>query len=354
MRAALVSVWVFLAGCQGESTVSRLVEQVQKDSGRPMLDPAMRLHRQNMSPRLLRRFAPIRIVDQQEDVELVTLGRLLFFDPRLSRTGSVSCNSCHPLDRFGTTASTVSVGVDGKLGRRNAPTVYNAAGHFREFWDGRAATLEEQAAGPLMNPSEMGMTPAKVLQKLRQIPGYRAAFARAFPQEPTPISMTDLTKALAAFERGLNTPARWDRYLEGDVTALTQLEKDGARLFANLGCLSCHTGAYIGGAMYSKAGLVHPWPNQSDRGRFEVTKNPADEFVFKVPSLRNVAHTAPYFHDGSAETLDAAVRKMAFHQLGLDLKEVESTAIVAWLKSLTGQIPEAYIKPPDLPRADAS
>ena len=353
-QVAGVLLWVSLAACQSKSTVSRLTEQARLDSVRPMLDPAMRSHRESMSPRLLRRFAPIRIVDQEQDIDMVNLGRLLFFDQRLSRTNSISCNSCHPLDQYGVTHTKVSVGIGGRVGRRNAPMVYNAAGHFRQFWDGRASNLVEQVSGPLMNSAEMGSDPATMLQKLQHVAAYRAAFARAFPKDSSPISLINVSNALAQFERGLNTPSRWDRYLEGDVAALSATEKAGARLFANLGCLSCHTGAYVGGAMYAKVGVVHPWPNQSDRGRFQVTLDPSDDFVFKVPSLRNVAMTAPYFHDGSSDTLEAAVKKMAFHQLGLTLGEPECAAIVAWLGSLTGKIPEAYVAPPELPRADAS
>ena len=279
------------------------------------------------------------------------MGRVLYFEPLLSRSGRISCNTCHPLDHYGTTPTRVSTGVDGKLGRRNAPTVYNAVGHFRQFWDGRAANLTEQALGPLEDPTEMGMDAAGVERVLRDIPGYRPLFAHAFPNEPDPIRIGNVVTAIAEFERGLVTPARWDRYLAGDAQALTPAEKEGAKLFANLGCMVCHTGAYVGGTMFEKLGIFVPWPNQSDHGRRDFTHNPADDMVFKVPSLRNVAQTGPYFHDGSVDTLDGAVRTMARHQLGVDLTEEEAVSIATWLGALTGEIPRQYIAAPRLPEA---
>jgi cytochrome c peroxidase len=304
---------------------------------------------EELNPRLLRRFAAIHTPPKGQETNLVRLGRILFFEPLLSRTGKISCNSCHPLDRYGATDTKVSVGIDGKLGRRNAPSVYNAAGHFRQFWDGRAASLAEQVAEPLANPSEMGMPPEQLERALREIPGYKPLFADAFPGQVQPITGGNVALAIAEFERGLITPSRWDRYLDGDTHGLTAAEKEGAKLFSNLGCLVCHTGANIGGTMYEKLGIHVPWPNQQDHGRREVTKNPADDMVFKVPSLRNVARTPPYFHDGSIESLDTAVRMMAHHQLGVDLTEEEARSIAAWLGSLTGDIPRQYIAPPVLP-----
>jgi cytochrome c peroxidase len=339
---------ILLLGCQRESTVTRLQaiplpEATLTASGDNVVE--------ELNPRLLRRFASIHRASSGPDSALVLLGRILYFEPLLSRTGTISCNSCHPLSQYGTTATRFSIGVDGRPGRRNAPTVYNTAGHFRLFWDGRAATLAEQALGPLGNPTEMGMTAGRVVQVLREIPGYQALFERAFPGEAQPITLDNATAALAEFERGLITPARWDQYLEGNSRALTAAEKEGAKLFANLGCMVCHTGAYIGGTMFEKLGVFVPWPNQTDHGRSEVTHNPADDMVFKVPSLRNVARTAPYFHDGSTNSLDTAVRLMARHQLGVDLTEAEAVSIAAWLGSLTGEIPQEYVKSPELPAA---
>jgi cytochrome c peroxidase len=327
---------MLLAGCQRDATIVRLLNVpplATPSAAAPLND------QEELNPRLLRRFSAIHRPPQERASEVVRLGRILYFDPLLSRTGRISCNSCHPLDRYGATATRVSVGIDGKLGRRNAPSVYNAAGHIGQFWDGRAATLDEQVAGPLGNPSEMGMPAGRVVQVLSAIPEYQAAFARAFPGQEKPITIGNVAGAIADFERGLVTPARWDRYLDGD------------KLFANLGCMVCHTGTYVGGTMFEKLGVFFPWPNQTDHGRLEVTKNPADDMVFKVPSLRNVARTAPYFHDGSTDSLDTAVRMMAHHQLGVDLTEEEARSIAAWLGSLTGDIPSAYITPPALPAA---
>jgi cytochrome c peroxidase len=338
---------LLLSACQRESTVTRLeaVANVQVTQS-----TAVSIN-EDLSPRLVRRFAPIHATPSGPDSALVQLGRVLYFEPLLSRTGKVSCNSCHPLDRYGTTATRFSVGVGGKQGNRNAPSVYNTAGHVSLFWDGRATSLAEQALGPLTNPAEMDMKPGSIVRVLHGVPGYRTLFEHAFPGEAQPISIGNVAAALAEFERGLMTPGRWDQYLEGDKGALSPSEKEGVRLFANLGCMVCHTGAFIGGTMFEKLGVYAPWPNQTDHGRRDVTHNPADDMVFKVPSLRNVARTMPYFHDGSAGSLDTAVRMMAHHQLGVDLVDEEARSIVAWLGSLTGEIPHEYIAAPVLPPA---
>jgi cytochrome c peroxidase len=186
---------------------------------------------------------------------------------------------------------------------------------------------------------------------LASIPGYREAFAKAYPDQSRPVSLLNIGRAIADFERGLSTPSRWDRYLEGEVDALTQGEQKGARLFANIGCLGCHMGPYLGGTTYEKVGRVVPWPNQTDHGRMEVTRDPADDMKFKVPGLRNVAATAPYFHDGSVQTLEGAVHKMGVHQLGIYLTDDDVKSIVTWLGSLTGDLPQQYIVPPTLPLA---
>jgi cytochrome c peroxidase len=300
-----------------------------------------------LSPRLMRRFSPLSAQPAGHDGPLVDLGRILYFDARLSASGTVSCNGCHPLDSYGTTDDVVSTGLH--RGTRNAPTTYNAAGHFRQFWDGRDATIEEQAKGPFVNPMEMAMTPDLVVEKLHSIQGYGELFARAFPEQTSPVTFDNVGRAIGAFERGLLTPARWDRYLAGDRDALSRLEKDGAKLFANLGCMVCHTGEYLGGSMFEKVGVHAPWPNQADRGRGSLTGESADDMMFKVPSLRNVARTAPYFHDGSAATLYEAIMKMGRHQLGMELTDAEVRSIMVWMESLTGELPTSYIAAPTLP-----
>jgi cytochrome c peroxidase len=303
-----------------------------------------------INPRLLRRFQPIGdTVPGNEPLTAarVSLGRRLFFETRLSQDGDMSCNTCHEVGAYGTDGKPISTGHKGQLGQRNAPTVYNAAGYFAQFWDGRARTVEEQAKGPLLNPVEMGMRDEPhVIAVLAAVPEYRSAFKLAFPEDAAPLTLDNVARALGAFERKLTTPGRWDKYLQGDKTALTSGEKEGLRTFLNVGCMVCHTGAYLGGSMFERAGVVEPWPNQKDRGRAAVTGSESDAMMFKVPTLRNVAKTAPYFHDGSVATLPEAVRMMGKHQLGLELSEQETTAIVTWLGSLTGERPAALIAKP--------
>ena len=317
----------------------------------PVRRPGEASANRGISPRILRRFAMLEPDGTPRSTALIDLGRMLYYEPRLSRSGEVSCDSCHLLERYGTTSTKVSTGVGGQQGTRNAPSTYHAAGHFAQFWDGRAATIEEQVKGPIEDPREMGMTRADAVAALAGIEGYRVAFRAAFPRDAAPITFDHIAGAIAAFERGLTTPSRWDRFLAGDSTALTAIEQEGATTFANVGCIVCHTGSYVGGSMFEKVGARIPWPEQNDRGRRNVTGNLADDMVFKVPSLRNVARTAPYFHDGSAATLEQAVEAMAHHQLGIELGAGEVRAIVAWLDTLTGDIPTDYIKKPLLPPA---
>jgi len=275
---------------------------------------------------------------------------MLFFDKRLSKHRDLSCNSCHALDSFGVDHLATSLGANGKHGRRNSPSVYQAAGHFTNFWDGRAATIEEQAKGPILNPAEMAMPDAAAaVAVLKAVPGYEVAFRKAFPTERDPVTYDNVGIAIGAFERRLVTPARWDRYLEGDRSALTSAEVRGLKLFTDVGCVTCHTGEFVGGSMFQKVGVVKPWPRDADLGRAEVTKLGTDRLVFKVPSLRNVAMTAPYFSDGQTATLEEAVTLMARHQLGEELAPDDVASIVSWLKSLTGELPTDYIKDPVLP-----
>lgn len=283
---------------------------------------------------------------------MVSLGRTLYYDARLSKNHDVSCNSCHDLASYGVDGHAFSSGHKGQLGGRNSPTVYNAAGRHAQFWDGRAADVEAQALGPVMNPVEMAMPDeGRVVETLRSMPAYVEAFAKAFPDEKDPVTFQNMGKAIGAFERGLVTPSRWDRFLGGDESALTDEEKEGFKTFVASGCTACHAGTYVGGAMYQKLGLVKAWPSDKDLGRFDVTKAEGDKMMFNVPSLRNIAKTAPYFHDGSVDNLEEAVRLMARHQLGKELGDGEVKSIVAWLGSLTGEIPAAYIAKPVLPES---
>ena len=279
----------------------------------------------------------------------VDLGRMLYYDTRLSKNRSVSCNSCHDLASFGDDGLAVSKGIHGQEGGRSAPTVYNAAIHIAQFWDGRAADVEEQAIGPVTNPIEMGMPDQDyVLKVLNSIPDYVDAFAKAFPDEEEPLTYENIGNAIGAFERKLMTPSRFDDFLEGDDDALTDEEKHGLNLFISTGCTTCHNGMGVGGHLYQKLGLVKPWPTE-DLGRFEATGNEADKYFFKVPSLRNVTETGPYLHDGSVESLHEMTAKMAEHQLGRTLSDEDVDAIVTFMGALKGRVDADFIAQPELP-----
>ena len=292
--------------------------------------------------------------------EKVELGKQLFFDPRLSVDGTVSCNSCHNIMSSGTDNRPTSAGVDGQRGGRSAPTVWNAAFLSAQFWDGRAATLEEQAKGPPLNPIEMGMpSEAAVVERLNSIPGYVEQFKLAFGGKDA-VSYDNMAKAIAAFERTLITAnSNYDRFLSGEKTALSEQAQRGKKVFEQSGCNACHSGANfagptlpIGEGFYQKFPSIasdydHKYKLSEDKGRFEVTKDRADMNKWRVPSLRNIALTAPYFHNGSVETLDEAVRVMAKTQLGLDINDQDVDDVVAFLQSLNGEFPE--ISMPRLP-----
>ena len=311
-------------------------------------------NRAAINPRLLRRFRPIaatQIPAPPTNPEMIALGRMLWYETRLSRAGDISCNSCHALDAYGVDHQPTSVGDRGQRVRRNAPTVYNAAQHPAQFWDGRARNLEEQARAPMLNPREMASTQQSVESFLRATPEYCRRFRGAFPAMSQPVTFDNAARAIAAFERGLVTKSRWDDYLTKDAHALSPEEMEGLRVFLEVGCMSCHTGPQVGASMFQVTGFVEPWPDQTDLGRFEVTGVPADRMVFKVPTLKNVTRTGPYFHDGSCPDLRLAVRTMGRHQLGIDLAEREITAIVAFLGALAGELPHDYISAPALPVA---
>ncbi|REG34576.1 cytochrome c peroxidase [Archangium gephyra] len=294
--------------------------------------------------------AAVKAATPQDTTARIALGRLLFFENRLSKNHDISCNSCHDLATFGVDGKPTSEGHKGQKGTRNAPTVFHAAGHIAQFWDGRAATLEEQAAGPMMNPVEMAMPDDKrVLATLNSIPQYVKGFKEAFPGERKPVSVTNAARAIAAFERKLLTTSRFDKFLAGDEGALSEQERRGLELFAASGCTTCHNGPSVGGTSFQKLGLIEEYPT-GDKGRFEVTKNEEDLHKFRVPTLRNVEKTGPWFHDGSVKELPQAVRLMAKHQLGMSFSDAEVDDIVAFLKSLTGELPgPEVLAPPALP-----
>jgi cytochrome c peroxidase len=281
----------------------------------------------------------------------MNLGRQLYYDERLSMGGDISCNSCHLLDEFGADGQRTSPGHMGQLGSRNSPTVYNSGGHLAQFWDGRAANLEDQAKGPILNPVEMAMPDEQaVVARLSGIPGYVEAFAAVFPGEAS-LSYDNLAKAIAAFERRLVTPAPFDAWLSGDDTALTPAALAGLQLFLDTDCQSCHNGYNLGGVSYQKLGTEKPWPGLTDVGRFEVSKDERDRFVYKVPTLRNVAKTGPYLHDGSIESLSEMITRMVTHQTKRvgPFSPAELDNMLAFLDALTGEIPKDYIAKPELP-----
>ncbi len=282
----------------------------------------------------------------------IVLGRALYYEKRLSASNEISCNTCHILTVDGADAKKTSVGHKQQAGKRNAPTVYNAAGALAQFWDGRAKNVEEQAKGPITNPIEMAMQDEKsVIAEIKKVKWYGEQFKKAFPDDKDPVTMDNLAKAIGAFERKLVTPSRWDKFLKGDKSALTSAEKAGFKKFTDTGCNTCHTGAYVGNSMFQKLGLAKPWPKEDDLGRFEATKQDADKMFFKVPTLRNVTKTAPYFHDGSVATLEEAVKLMGRHQLGKELTDADIASIVTWLKTLDGEIPKDYIAEQKVPDA---
>ena len=280
---------------------------------------------------------------------LIDLGRQLYFDPRLSVTNDVSCNSCHMLDQYGVDdpSQPTSAGTGGQMGGRNAPTVYNAALHLFQFWDGRAQQVEDQALGPILNPIEMGMPdPETVINKIGPI--YQSAFEKAFCGDPNPMTYANIGTAIGAFERTLVTPAPWDKYLTGSDDALTNEELAGLGKFLDTGCDSCHNGVAVGGRDFAQLGVASPaYPGLLlDTGREGVTNNPFDMNVFKVPSLRNIEKTGPYFHNGSVETIEEAVKLMAKYQLNKDLSDADVASIVTFLKALTGDLPADTSAPP--------
>ncbi len=274
----------------------------------------------------------------------VELGKMLFFDPRLSASHAISCNSCHNVGLGGVDVEEKSLGHHWQKGGRNSPTVFNAVFNTAQFWDGRAKDLEEQAGGPMVNPIEMASPKAHVAEQLAAIPGYVTAFKTAFPGEPAPVTLVNAQKAIAVFEATLITPnAPFDRYLKGDASALSAAQKEGLQLFMNKGCAACHNGINVGGGRYAPFGIVEKPGAEllppADKGRFMVTKTTGDEYVFKVPTLRNITLTAPYFHSGRAWDLSQAVGVMAASQIGIPVNADETANIVAFLGSLTGDQP---------------
>ncbi len=279
---------------------------------------------------------------QNVNAEKVALGENLFFDTRLSKDNTVSCGSCHNLMQGGVDNLPVSIGINGLKGLINAPTVFNSSLNFRQFWDGRAATLQAQVHGPIHNTLELGSHWAEVIHKLNQDQAIKQSFSKLYPGQG--VSAETISDAIAHYETTLLTPdSRFDLFLKGQSERLSREERKGYQLFGELGCISCHQGVNIGGNMYQKMGTVNHYFIEEgnlkviDFGRYQITKNVEHKFEFKVPGLRNIALTAPYFHDGSVETLEQAVDMMAYYQLGIHLEQDEIGYLVSFLKSLTGR-----------------
>jgi cytochrome c peroxidase len=266
----------------------------------------------------------------------VELGRRLFADPRLSSSGDVACTSCHPLDRHGADGRKLSRGSQGREPPRNTPSIYNLSGVFALLWDGRKDNLVDQAKEVMVSRTAMAMTPELVAERLAAVPDYARRFATAFPGRSEPVSFDNTARALAAYQATLFSRGRWDRFLEGDRAALSDDEQAGFNRFVEVGCVTCHFGPNVGATMFQKVGLVKAWPDTRDRGRYEITRRDDDWMVFRVPPLRNVEKTAPYFHDGSVSDLGTAIRLMARHQLGKELDRDDVRLIRAWLSTLTG------------------
>jgi cytochrome c peroxidase len=290
--------------------------------------------------------------------EKVKLGNVLFWEPRISSDGTVSCAKCHPLGLYAVDGLRKSVGNHCKDNPRNDPTILNAASQISEHWIGNRTSVEDQAKQALVGPPSYGMPSYESVEKiLKGMPGYVTMFKQAFPGDKEPVTADNFAKAVGAFERTLMTPAPFDDFMKGNAAALTDQQKRGLKLFLDAGCMTCHFSPYLGGQMNQKFGLLEPYEMYTksqpiDEGRFAVTKNPLDKFVFKVPILRNVAETRPYFHDGSVDKLEDAVMIMAKIQLAKDLTKEKTAEITAFLKSLTGAIPETALKVPLLPSAE--
>jgi cytochrome c peroxidase len=319
------------------SIVAAVMVWLRMESYRPVAESRIEETEYNLSDEPLQPL-PLTI---KLDEKKVSLGEKLFNDPQLSRTNAVSCSSCHSLSTGGTDQSDHSTGVEGRRTDFNAPTVFNSDTNFKQFWDGRGETLEDQIDGPIQGFNEMDSNWPEITNKLKLSPEYQAAFAELYPEG---IQSATIKDAITVFERSLSTPnSRFDRFLRGTAQSLSDEEKEGYRLFKSYGCASCHQGVGVGGNMFQRFGVMGDYfadrgnPTKADLGRFNVTGNEADRHLFKVPGLRNIALTAPYFHDGSASSLEEAVSVMAKYQLGRHLSSEELHRIVGFLKTLSGE-----------------
>jgi cytochrome c peroxidase len=287
--------------------------------------------------------------------EKTALGKMLFYETRISVDGTVSCARCHPVGLYAADGLKKSVGNNCRVNPRNAPTVLNAAGQISEHWTGNRTDVEDQAKQALIGPPSFGMPSYQAAEeKLKGIKGYTPLFKKAFPGEKDPVNVDNFAQAIGAFERTLVTPSRFDAFLNGDPAALTSAQKSGLKAFLENGCAACHSGPYLGGQAYQEFGLYEPYwqytkSREVDEGRYAVTKNEGDKYVFKVASLRNVKMTSPYFHDGSVDRLHDAVWIMGKVQSARNLGDDQIEVIIFFLESLTGPIPDDLLRMPLLP-----
>lgn len=298
-------------------------------------------------------FQPLSSVENEDlDPEKVALGKYLYFDTRLSKDGNISCNSCHNLNTYGVDNKAFSPGDTGALGGRNSPTVFHAALHSMQFWDGRAKDVEEQAGGPILNPVEHNIKSEKELEdKLRKVDMYKEKFAAIYKSDKEPITFANITNAIRAFERTLMPESRFDKFLEGDMTALSAQEQKGLDTFISVGCITCYNGVAMGGQMFQKFGVYGDYWQETksakvDKGLADLSKKDTEKYFFKVPGLRNIVHTAPYFHDGSVNDLKEAVRIMASLQTNVKLSQEQIDDITVFLGSLSSDIKDEVKKSP--------
>ncbi len=317
-------------------------------------DPAGQTELSELQKKALAFASPLPVHAFEEGMnksdDLIELGKMLFYEPRLSKSGLISCNTCHNMATFGVDQLPVSIGHMWQKGPRNAPTVLNAALHSTQFWDGREPDVEAQAIMPILDPLEMAATEDHVLAVLESMPAYVEKFHLAFPDEENPLVYENVGVAIGAFERILLTPSPFDRFLNGDDGALTAEQKEGLEVFMGAGCQSCHRGPALGGTLFTVFETpVERASGKSDPGRFDITGNPLDMHSFKVPSLLNIAKTYPYLHDGSVWSLSETIDIVASDMLGTEFTREENSLILAFLGSLTGEIPGYALELPVLP-----
>lgn len=333
-----ILVVIFMSSCGGNQQESPVTDVKPSKADQELLQQAQTF------------FQTLPLIAENSENKLtqdkIKLGKELYFDTRLSLKGNNSCNSCHNLATYGVDNLPTSKGDEGNFGERNSPTVYNAALHAIQFWDGRAKDVEEQAGGPILNPVEMAIPDEAYLEKkLRGVDSYKAMFKAAFPEDKEAITFANITKSIAAFERTLMTPSKFDDFLNKDNNALTSEEKEGLKTFMDVGCITCHNGPAVGGTMMQKFALFGDYRTYTnskgnDEGLKKQTKKDNDKDIFKVPSLRNIEKTGPYFHDGSIADLKEAIKIMGKTELNKDLSQAEVDKIFNFLKTLTGKIPD--------------